>query len=188
MKTHISKLDVAILREDFGFGFSRLMEYTDEEETERATAKHSEGSEPSERATAKHSEGSEPKEGSNDADLQPDKELASDSKPGGDEPAAAGGEHGFGSHAGAGEIAAAAAVATGIGAAGMAVYKRFFSAAAKACGGKSGAEKTACMQQYKQKGLQAYKTSISSNASKCNKSKNPAACKEALKKKMARFG
>lgn len=78
---------------------------------------------------------------------------------------------------------AAAAVAAAAIYAGYKVYKRFFSAAAKACGGKSGSEKTACMTQYKKKALLAQANAISSGASKCAKSKDPAKCKAAIKAK-----
>ena len=65
-----------------------------------------------------------------------------------------------------GKYAAAGAAAAGAALAAYAVYKRFFSQAAKACKGKSGAEKTSCMKAYKVKGLQAAMAKCGSDA-KC---------------------
>ena len=93
-------------------------------------------------------------------------------------------KHDFGSHAGAEEVAAATAVAGAIGVAAYNIYKRFFSTAAKACKDKSGSEKTDCMQEYKQKGTVAYNSLIQRNMGRCDKSKDPNACKESLRLKM----
>lgn len=81
-------------------------------------------------------------------------------------------------YAAAGVIAAAAALAS------YKVYKRFFSQAAKACSGKSGSEKTACMNTYKVKGLNAAKTALRSSMGKCAKTKNPDQCKASIQKKI----
>ena len=93
-------------------------------------------------------------------------------------------KHDFGSHAGTEEVAAATAVAGAIGVAAYNIYKRFFSTAAKACKDKSGSEKTDCMQEYKQKGTVAYNSLIQRNMGRCDKSKDPNACKESLRLKM----
>jgi len=69
--------------------------------------------------------------------------------------------------------------------AGYKIYKRFFSQAAKACAGKSGKEKTACMNKYKKTALMKQASAIQSGVSKCAKSKDPAKCKAALSKKVA---
>ncbi len=63
-------------------------------------------------------------------------------------------------------------------------YQRFFSQAARACKGKSGAEKTGCMKQFKVKGLQASKTVMAASVSKCAKTKDPAKCKLKIQSKM----
>ena len=81
----------------------------------------------------------------------------------------------------AGAVAAAAVVAA------YKIYKRFFSKAAKACKGKSGGEKTACMKKYKIDGLKAAKAEIMKSMSKCAKSKNPEKCKVEVKKKALKF-
>jgi len=77
--------------------------------------------------------------------------------------------------------AAAAAMAIYAGAK---IYKRFFSQAAKACSGKSGAEKTACMGKYKKQAIMKQASAIQSAASKCAKSKDPAKCKAAVAAKV----
>lgn len=81
-------------------------------------------------------------------------------------------------YAAAGVIAAAAALAS------YKVYKRFFSQAAQACKGKSGSEKTSCMNAYKAKGLNASKSELRRGLSKCAKSKDAAKCKAAIQKKV----
>lgn len=81
-------------------------------------------------------------------------------------------------YAAVGVIAAAAALAS------YKVYKRFFSQAAKACKGKSGSEKTACMNAYKVKGLNASKSELRRGLSKCAKTKDPGKCKAAIQKKV----
>ena len=83
------------------------------------------------------------------------------------------------------QVAGAAAVAAAAIYAGYKIYKRFFSQAAKSCSGKSGAEKTVCMNNYKKQAIQKQITAIQSAAAKCSKSKDPAKCKAAINKKIA---
>lgn len=64
-------------------------------------------------------------------------------------------------------------------------YKRFFSKAAKACAGMSGADKSRCMNQYKVKGLQAQINDLKAGASACKAAKNPDKCQGAITRKMA---
>jgi len=73
-------------------------------------------------------------------------------------------------------------------------YKRFLSQAAKACKGKSGKEKTACMKAYRVKGLKAQITDLSRGLTGCAKTKDPAKCSKSvtnkltsLKKKLAKI-
>jgi len=73
-------------------------------------------------------------------------------------------------------------------------YKRFLSQAAKACKGKSGADKTACMKAYRIKGLQAQITDLNKALAGCAKTKDPGKCSKAvgnkltsLKKKLAKI-
>jgi hypothetical protein len=84
----------------------------------------------------------------------------------------------------AGTTGGAALAATAL--AGMAaygaskIYKRFFSQAARACSGKSGAQKTACMQQFKVKAAQAKVQSLVRSKATCKKAKNPQKCMAAI--------
>jgi hypothetical protein len=55
-------------------------------------------------------------------------------------------------------------------------YKRFFSQAAKACKGKSGREKTICMNNYRIKALRAQLADIKRARTSCSKSKDPGKC------------
>jgi len=78
--------------------------------------------------------------------------------------------------------------------AGAKVYKRFFSQAAKACGGQSGASKTQCMGKYKKQAIMKQAAAIQSASGTCAKSKNPEKCKagvatkvQALKAKAAQI-
>ena len=79
--------------------------------------------------------------------------------------------------------AAAAAAAIATVAAGVAVYKKFFSQAARACKGKSGSDKKSCVAAFKVKGLQAAKSKVSAGMSKCKDPK----CKAKLQKKVQGF-
>ena len=87
--------------------------------------------------------------------------------------------------------AAAAALAIYAGAK---IYKRFFSQAAKACGGQSGDAKTSCMNKYKKAAIMKQASAIQSASGTCAKSKNPEKCKagvaakvQALKAKAAKI-
>jgi len=78
--------------------------------------------------------------------------------------------------------AAAAALAIYAGAK---IYKRFFSQAAKACAGQSGAAKTACMKKFKKQAIMKQAAAIQAASGTCAKSKDPAKCKAAVGKKVA---
>jgi len=69
--------------------------------------------------------------------------------------------------------------------AGAKIYKRFFSQAAKACAGQSGAAKTACMNKYKKQAIMKQAAAIQSASNTCAKSKDPAKCKAAVGKKVS---
>jgi len=64
-------------------------------------------------------------------------------------------------------------------------YKNYFSKAARACAGKSGAEKDACMARAKQGALGVKKANIKRAMSACSKTSNPAACRQKLQAKMS---
>ena len=68
--------------------------------------------------------------------------------------------------------------------AGAKVYKRFFSQAAKACGGQSGAAKTQCMGKYKKQAIMKQASAIQSASGSCAKSGNPEKCKAGIAKKV----
>ncbi len=74
---------------------------------------------------------------------------------------------------GAGAVVIAAAIA----AAAYKIYKRFISQAAKACKGRSGADKTLCMSQHKKKALQARIKNMQSSMKQCDQTKDPTKCK-----------
>ena len=80
--------------------------------------------------------------------------------------------------AAAGSAAAVAAVAAGV-----VIYKKFFSQSARACKGKSGADKKNCVNSFKAKGLQAAKSKVLAGMSKCKDEK----CKAKLKAKAQGF-
>jgi len=71
--------------------------------------------------------------------------------------------------------------------AGYKAYQRFFSKAAKACKGKSSAEKTACMNKFKTQAIGAQVKELKKGLSACSKSSNPAKCKTVVNNKIARL-
>jgi hypothetical protein len=79
--------------------------------------------------------------------------------------------------------AAAAVGAIAAVAAAVAIYKKFFSQAARACKGKSGPDKKNCVNSFKAKGLQAAKAKVMSGMSKCKDPK----CKAKLQSKAQGF-
>jgi hypothetical protein len=84
------------------------------------------------------------------------------------------------------EAAAYAAMAGFVAAniaAGVVIYKKFFSQAAKACRGKKGPDKKNCVKSFKIKGLMAAKAKISSGIAKCKDPK----CKAKLQAKVQSF-
>ena len=78
-------------------------------------------------------------------------------------------------------VAAAVAAVT---VAGVKAYKRFLSKAARACSGKSGLEKTSCMNKFKKQAQAAKIKELQSGMSKCAKTKDPARCKSKLQGKI----
>jgi hypothetical protein len=78
-----------------------------------------------------------------------------------------------------------AALAALLAYASVKTYKRFLSKAAKSCAGASGAAKSACMQHFKSKAKAAQAADLSRAATACAKTKNPAACKAAIQRKIA---
>lgn len=66
-------------------------------------------------------------------------------------------------------------------------YKRFFSKAAGACRGMSGASKTDCMNKFRGRAIMAQAADLQRGMASCVKSKNPAACKSAVGGKIERL-
>jgi len=95
--------------------------------------------------------------------------------------AASGKEIAKGAAKGLGAAAVAAAAIYG----GYKVYKNFLSKAARACKGSE--NKQACMQQHKNKALQAQISAVRSGASKCSTAKDPAKCKAAITAKLQKL-
>jgi hypothetical protein len=86
----------------------------------------------------------------------------------------------------AGMALGGAAAAALVGYAAAKIYKRFFSQAAKACGGLSGSAKTTCMNKYKKQALMKQAATVQQGASVCAKvKKNPEKCKAGVAKKVA---
>ena len=69
----------------------------------------------------------------------------------------------------------------------MYIYKRFFSASAKACKGKEGAERTKCVADFKVKAISSTISKLKSSASKCAKAKDPAKCRANIAKEVSRW-
>lgn len=78
-------------------------------------------------------------------------------------------------------------VATALGVAAWKLYKKYISKAEKACKGKSGREKTNCIEKYKLEGLQKAKAALKSKMKECDKSKQPKKCKYELVKRINKF-
>jgi len=83
-------------------------------------------------------------------------------------------------------LAAAAAVALVVAGA-YAIYKRYFSKAAKACKGKSGSERSVCIKKFKIDAIKAQISALNSGMGKCAKTKNPSKCKAAIQNKVAKL-
>jgi hypothetical protein len=67
------------------------------------------------------------------------------------------------------------------------IYKNKFSAAAKACKGKTGPEKTLCMNNFKVAAIKAQIAQLKSGSSGCNSSKDPVKCKAVILAKIKKL-
>ena len=76
----------------------------------------------------------------------------------------------------------AAVAAAGV-AASYAVYKRFFSAASKACKGKAGGDRSACVDRFKKQAKMAQVRELQKASSRCG---SDAACRAKLQSKIAK--
>jgi transcriptional regulator of acetoin/glycerol metabolism len=71
-------------------------------------------------------------------------------------------------------------VASGAIAAAIAIYKKYFSAAARACRGKTGAEKVECLKQFRINALRAKLSYLNASLSKCSQSDDPMTCRKKI--------
>jgi len=67
------------------------------------------------------------------------------------------------------------------------IYKKYFSAAAKACKGKSGAEKRACMLAYERKAIDKTIKKLQQNLKNCDKVDNPEKCQIRIRKQILKW-
>ena len=80
----------------------------------------------------------------------------------------------------AGAVALAAAAIY----AGTKVYQRYMSQAGRACKGKGGAERTACMKNFRAKAIQGQIAATQKGMSACANSKNPDKCRASIQKRV----
>jgi len=66
-------------------------------------------------------------------------------------------------------------------------FQRFYSKAAKACAGKSGSDKSACMREYKMSALKAQMNDLQKALAACGKSKNPKKCSKTVSAKIMKI-
>ena len=64
------------------------------------------------------------------------------------------------------------------------VYKRFLSKGARACAGRSGTEKTNCMNKFKNQAMAAKIKFLQTGMAKCDGTKNPSVCRLKLQKRI----
>jgi hypothetical protein len=83
----------------------------------------------------------------------------------------------------AGNVIKAGVIAAAVIAAGVLAYKKYLSKAARTCQGRTDKEK--CMAKYKQDAIKAQMKILSSNKSKCSKTKNPAKCAAKIDQKIS---
>ena len=76
-----------------------------------------------------------------------------------------------------------AAVVAAAAAASYAVYKRFFSAASKACAGKSGGDRSACIDRFKKQAKMAQVKELQKGMAKCG---NDPGCRSKLQGKISK--
>jgi len=88
---------------------------------------------------------------------------------------------------GAAVIIGGAALATLLGYASVKTYKRLFGKWAKACAGKSGKEKTACMKEARSRAIQAQVADLQASLKGCADSKDPAKCSKGVAGKLGKL-
>lgn len=81
-------------------------------------------------------------------------------------------------------------IAAGLGAAGLAayggahLYKNYLSGAARACAGKTGADKIKCMEKFKREAAEVRANYLKSFLPVCEETGNPQACKKMIKEQL----
>jgi hypothetical protein len=83
-----------------------------------------------------------------------------------------------------GKIAAGAAGAALVGYTGAKLYKGYLSKAARACAGKTGAEKQKCMEKFQREAAQIRLEYLKSSIGKCKNSINPELCTKMIKEQI----
>ncbi len=84
-----------------------------------------------------------------------------------------------------GKIAAGAAGAALAGAVGAGLYKNYLSGAARACAGKTGAEKAKCMEKFRREATEVRAKYLKSFIPTCEELGNPQACKKMIKEQLS---
>jgi hypothetical protein len=92
----------------------------------------------------------------------------------------------MGDHSHMPEAVLATAVAAASIYAGYKIYKRFFSAAARACKGK-GSEREKCLKAYRIKALQNAISKMKETSGKCSKTKDPSKCKNKINSQIEKY-
>lgn len=85
------------------------------------------------------------------------------------------------------KVAAATALAAAAIYGGVKAYQRFFGAAAKACGGRSGAEKTACMAKARKSAISQQISATQRGMAACANAKNPDKCRAAISSRVSKL-
>lgn len=77
-----------------------------------------------------------------------------------------------------------AVVVAAISAAAYQTYKRYMTAAAKACRGRKGTDRRECIYSFRKRALQAKLAVLQQERTACDKSKNPEKCKDKIDSKI----
>lgn len=81
----------------------------------------------------------------------------------------------------------AAAIAAAAIYASVKIYQRIFSQASRACKGSKGAEREACVRNFKNKAIQAQMSNLKGSMGKCSAAKDPDKCKAGINEKIMKL-
>lgn len=84
-----------------------------------------------------------------------------------------------------GKVAAGVAGAALAGAVGAGLYKNYLSGAARACAGKTGADKAKCMEKFRREATEVRAKYLKSFIPTCEELGNPQACKKMIKEQLS---